>query len=141
VKPSQISIDDLVRLLDDTLPLWRTLGVRIDELAYGEARLTMTGATGWTRAGGTMAGPALMSLADLAIYAALLGAIGSVPLAVTSDLHVRFLRRAPLDTLRARAHVVHLGRRQAVCEVRMWHDDPERPVAMATGTYALPLEG
>jgi uncharacterized protein (TIGR00369 family) len=135
---AKITIDELVPMLDETIPLWRTLGIEVDALEHGAAHVTMRGATGWTRAGGTMAGPALMALADLAIYAALLSVIGLVPLAVTSDLHVRFLRRPPLEVIRARARVVHLGRRQAVCEVQMWHDDPEQPVAIATGTYALP---
>jgi uncharacterized protein (TIGR00369 family) len=82
-----------------------------------------------------------MALVDTAIYAAVLSRIGLEPMAVTSDISVRFLRRPPIEDLHAEARVLHLGRRQAVAEVRLWSDDPGRPVAHATGTYALPTLG
>ena len=49
------------------------------------------------RPGGTVAGPVLMAVADVALYVALLGRIGIVPLAVTTSLSVNFLRKPSAD--------------------------------------------
>lgn len=135
---SRVTAEELTRLLETTIPLSRVLRVRIDELGYGRARMTLPGSSESVRAGGTVSGPAIMALADTAIYGAVLARIGLEPMAVTSDLSVRFLRR-PLPTdLHAEARVIHLGRRNAVAEVELWSDDRAKIVAHATGTYALP---
>ncbi len=44
------------------------------------------------RPGGTVSGPVLMTVADVALYVALLATIGIVPLAVTTSLTINFLR-------------------------------------------------
>src|SRR6266480_1809368 len=49
------------------------------------------------RPGGTVSGPALMTLADAAMYIVLLSAIGPVGLAVTTNLCINFLRKAPAN--------------------------------------------
>ena len=43
--------------------------------------------------GGTVSGPVLMMVADVALYVAVLGEIGIVPLAVTTNLTINFLRK------------------------------------------------
>src|SRR5690606_19588436 len=69
------------------------LGYRIDQQAL--------------RPGGTVAGPVLMALADLALYVAVLGEIGIVPLAVTTNLNINFLRKPAGDQdLRAVCHLI-----------------------------------
>ena len=45
------------------------------------------------RPGGTVSGPTLMAVADLALYVAILGEIGIVPLAVTTSMTINFLRK------------------------------------------------
>ena len=47
------------------------------------------------RPGGTVSGPVLMEVADVAIYVALLREIGIVPLAVTAGLTINFLSKPP----------------------------------------------
>src|ERR1700692_1690982 len=47
------------------------------------------------RPGGTVSGPTLMALADCAMYVVLLSAIGPVGRAVTTNLNINFLRKAP----------------------------------------------
>ena len=49
------------------------------------------------RPGGTVSGPTLMTVADLALYVAILGEIGIVPLTVTTSLSMNFLRKASAD--------------------------------------------
>ncbi len=134
----RVTSEELQRLLDDTIPLARMLRLSVREVGAGRAILTLPGNPDTIRAGGTVSGAAIMTLADSAVYAAVLTRIGLEPMAVTSDLNVRFLRRSPPEDLHAEAIVVHLGRRNAVAEVRMWNRDPERLVAHATATYALP---
>lgn len=136
----KVTIEQVEQLLADTIPLTRILGVRVDAIGDGTARVTLPGNPSWVRAGGTVTGPAIMALADTAIYVALLSRIGLEPMAVTSDLHVRFLRRPPPSDLVAEGQVLHVGRRMAVAEVRLYSEDPARIVAHATGTYALPAK-
>jgi len=49
------------------------------------------------RPGGTVAGPVMMTVADVALYVAILGEIGIVPLTVTTSLTINFMRRPAAD--------------------------------------------
>jgi uncharacterized protein (TIGR00369 family) len=90
------------------------------------------------RPGGTISGPALMSLADTGAYYFVLAHIGPVALAVTSSLTINFLRKPePVDVL-ATTRMLKLGRQLAVCEVQMRSAGKSALVAQATVTYALP---
>ena len=92
------------------------------------------------RPGGTLSGPTIMALADAAMYAVVLGRLGRVEMAVTSNLNINFLvKPRPVDLL-AEARILRLSRRQAVCEVSLYSlGNAEELVAHVTGTYALPL--
>ena len=91
------------------------------------------------RPGGTVSGPSMMALADAVTYAAVLSRIGIVPLAVTSNLNISFLRRPKADTaLVADATLLKAGRKLAVAEVRIVSEGDDALVAHATVTYALP---
>lgn len=136
----RVTVEAFERLLRETIPLTNVLGVRVDAIGWGSARVTLPGHPAWVRAGGTLSGPSIMALADTAIYAAVLSRVGLEPMALTSELSVRFLRRPPPADLHADATLLHLGRRTAVAEVRLHGGDAERLVAHATGTYALPTE-
>ena len=58
------------------------------------------------RPGGTVSGPTLMALADVAMYVVLLSAIGPVGLAVTTNLNINFLRKgAPGQDVLAAAKI------------------------------------
>jgi uncharacterized protein (TIGR00369 family) len=90
------------------------------------------------RPGGTISGPSLMTLADTALYVAILSEIGRVPLAVTTNLNINFLRRpSPADVL-AEARLLKLGKRLAVGEVELYSDGSPDMVAHAVLTYSLP---
>src|SRR3569833_2212831 len=91
------------------------------------------------RPGGTVSGPTLMALADYAMYAVLLSAIGPVGLAVTTNLNINFLRKgAPGRDLRAIAKLLKLGKRLAVGEVTLVSGDSSDPIAHVTATYSIP---
>ena len=91
------------------------------------------------RPGGTVSGPAMFALADVAIYLAILSRIGPVALAVTTNCAIDFLRKpAAGRDLRAEARLLKLGRLLAVGDVVVFSDGLAAPVARAGLTYALP---
>ena len=90
------------------------------------------------RPGGTLSGPSMMTLADLALYVAVLAQIGPVALAVTTNLSFNFLRKPPRAALVAETRLLKLGRRLAVGEVTILSEASADPVCHATGTYAIP---
>lgn len=92
------------------------------------------------RPGGTVSGPALMTLADTGAYVAILALVGPKLLAVTSNLNINFLKRPRPGDIVAETTLLRLGRRLAVGEVHMYGADDPEPVAQATVTYALPSE-
>ena len=88
--------------------------------------------------GGTISGPTMMGLTDFAMYVAILASIGPVPLAVTTNLNINFLRKpAPRDLI-AEARLIKLGKRLAVGEVEIYCDGEDEMVAHATATYSIP---
>lgn len=93
------------------------------------------------RPGGTVAGPVLMATADVALYIAILGEIGIVPLTVTTNLSFNFLRRPSGERdIVAVCQLLKLGRSLAVGEVWLYSEGSDEPVAHAVGTYSIPPE-
>jgi len=91
------------------------------------------------RPGGTVSGPTLMEVADAALYVALLGEIGVVELAVTTNLNINFLRKPMPDRdIIAECKLIKVGRSLAIGEVFIYSEGNEDAVAHATGTYAIP---
>ena len=91
------------------------------------------------RPGGTISGPTLMALADVAMYVVLLSAIGPVGLAVTTNLNINFLRKGqPGQDVLAAARLLKLGRRLAVGEVNLLSGAQSDPIAHMTATYSIP---
>ena len=91
------------------------------------------------RPGGTVSGPTLMALADMAMYVVLLSAIGPVGLAVTTNLNINFLSKAPAGhAVIADGRLMKLGKRLAVGEVTLYSAASAEPVAHVTCTYSIP---
>jgi uncharacterized protein (TIGR00369 family) len=91
------------------------------------------------RPGGTVSGPTLMALADVAMYVVLLSAIGPVGLAVTTNLNINFLRKGqPGQDILAAAKILKLGKRLAVGEVSLLSGTSPDPIAHVTATYSIP---
>ena len=91
------------------------------------------------RPGGTVSGPALFTLADFAIYVALIAREGVAALpAVTSNLNINFLLRPEPRDIVAEATILRMGRRLAFAEVKLYMDGSRALVAHATGSYVRP---
>ncbi|MEM9056660.1 MAG: PaaI family thioesterase, partial [Pseudomonadota bacterium] len=131
-----LSRDQLQKLLDSHFP---NSGIAVDAVGKGSVRLRQVAGDGHLRPGGTVLGPVQMALADTAVYLALIGTGRPFKAAVTSSLHISFLRRPPPGALSAHGRLVKIGSRLAVGEVYLHGpDDEDAPVAQATVTYALP---
>ncbi|HEX2654235.1 MAG TPA: PaaI family thioesterase [Xanthobacteraceae bacterium] len=90
------------------------------------------------RPGGTISGPHMMALADIAMYIALLASIGWVPLAVTANLNINFLKKPQPGALDAECRLLKLGRSLAVGDVSIRSGAGQDLVAHATSTYSIP---
>ncbi|HXI07537.1 MAG TPA: PaaI family thioesterase [Bradyrhizobium sp.] len=114
------------------------IGISIDDLGYGRARVRQVFRKHILRPGGTISGPTMMALVDVAMYIALLGAIGWVPGAVTTQLNINFLRRPEAKDIIADGKMLKIGKRLAVGEVSIYSEGSDEVVAHATCTYAIP---
>jgi uncharacterized protein (TIGR00369 family) len=108
------------------------------ELTEGHARVRLRHHQGMLRPGGTVSGPALMALADLAMWVAVLGVVGPVAMTVTTHLDIDFLRFVGANDVIADVRLLKLGRRMAVGEVLMTADGATEPCARASLTYSIP---
>jgi len=91
------------------------------------------------RPGGTVSGPSMFALADVAVYLAILSRIGPVALAVTTNCAIDFMRKpAAGRDLIGEARLLKLGRVLAVGDVLIRSEGEEAPVARAGLTYSIP---
>ncbi|MGH9803402.1 MAG: PaaI family thioesterase [Blastocatellia bacterium] len=113
-------------------------GLRVEHVEENFVRVRQIYHSRHLRPGGTVSGPTMMTLADTAMYLAVLAMIGPVALAVTTSLNINFLRRpAPQDVI-AECRLLKLGSRLAVGDVLIFSDGEAEPVAQATVTYSIP---
>jgi uncharacterized protein (TIGR00369 family) len=110
----------------------------LDELWFAGCRVRYPFVASSLRPGGTLSGSTMMSLADFAMYIAVLSAIGWVPLAVTTNLNINFLRKPKPRDLVAEARLIKLGRRLAVGDISIRSLGEDDLVAHATSTYSIP---
>jgi uncharacterized protein (TIGR00369 family) len=135
-----MSVVELEAFLDREFPQIHYGGRTYHVEAVGPltARLRMDYHERHVRPGGTLSGPSMMSLADLALYVAILAHIGPVALAVTTNLAFNFLRKPEQRGLIAECRLLKLGKRLAVGEVSMFSEGTAELVCHATGTYSIP---
>ncbi|HWA61602.1 MAG TPA: PaaI family thioesterase [Caulobacteraceae bacterium] len=131
-----LSADELNEVLSAAFP---TGGRKLDlvrEVSAGRVKLVRAFEPAMLRPGGTIAGPVLMNLADAAAYVLVMAHVGAELMAMTSSLTMHFLRPAKPGELHVDGELLSLGRRSAVCDVRIWTESPDRLAAQATVTYA-----
>lgn len=111
----------------------------VDEAGDGTATVRHKVGYDELRPGGTVAGTVLMAVADAALYVAIMGRIGIVPMTVTTSLTINFLRKPRGDSdIIGVCTLLKLGRTLAVGEVSIYSEGDPAPVAHAVGTYAIP---
>ena len=91
------------------------------------------------RPGGTISGPTMFSLADCAVYLAIIAHVGPEALAVTTGASIDFMRKpAAGKALVADVTLLKLGRGLAVGDVAIRSEGVSGLVARATLTYSRP---
>jgi len=135
---SRITPEEFEQLIREGVPIAAMFEFQVEQMEHGRARMRAPFKSGHIRPGGTVSGPIMMTLADCVMYGVVLSAIGQVELAVTTNLNINFLKRPPPADLVAEGSLLKLGRRLAVCEVTVYSDAHDEPVAHVTGTYSIP---
>jgi uncharacterized protein (TIGR00369 family) len=137
---TQMTGEEVEAFLDEVFPQRNQGGAvsRIEEVGPLFARVRLHYDERALRPGGTISGPTMMGLADLALYVAILANIGPVALTVTTNLSFNFLRKPGPRDLIAECRLLKLGKRLAVGEVALRSDGAPEIVCHATGTYSIP---
>jgi uncharacterized protein (TIGR00369 family) len=113
-------------------------GISIEQVEHAACRVRQAFHPRSLRPGGTISGVVMMGLADVSMYIAVLASIGRVPLAVTTNLSINFLRKPTQQDLIAHCRLLKLGKRLAVGEVTIRSEGREETVAHAVTTYSIP---
>lgn len=134
--------DEVASFLDREFPQIHHGGrtFHVEDVGLLFSRMRMDYHERHVRPGGTLSGPSMMALADLALYVAILANIGPLALTVTTNLSFNFLRKAPPKGLIAECRLLKLGKRLAVGEVGIRGEGEADLVCHATGTYSIPSE-
>jgi uncharacterized protein (TIGR00369 family) len=131
-----LGIDELQAILDAGFPKSEVPQVEEVTDEYVLMRYRVTDQHG--RPGGTVAGPVMMSLADTSAWIVIMSQIGPIVLAVTTSLHIDFLRKPKLTDLMAKARILKLGKRLAVVDVELFSFGSIDLVAKSQVTYSIP---
>ncbi|MDH1300939.1 MULTISPECIES: PaaI family thioesterase [Achromobacter] len=131
-----ISLADFHILLADQHPFSLLLGIDVIRIGRGTARAVLPARDAHQRLGGIVAGPMLMGLADLTMYAAVVGATGQAH-AVTASLTINFLRKSPAGAIYADARLLKVGRLSAG-EVILTGEGSDEPLAHIVSTWSVP---
>jgi uncharacterized protein (TIGR00369 family) len=119
------------------LPMLALFGVEVTHADPASAIIKLSDGPHITRPGGSVAGPVLFAMADVAAYALIL-AFRPDPHSVTVDLTIHFLRPALKLPLIAVATPLRAGRRLFTAEIVISAEaEPDRKLVHATATYAL----
>jgi uncharacterized protein (TIGR00369 family) len=111
----------------------------VEDVAPMEITMRLNVGERHLRPGGTVSGPSMFGLADVAIYLAIMAMIGPKALAVTTNASFDFMRKpaAGVDLI-AKCRLLKLGRVLAVGDVLLYSDGMAEPVARASMTYSIP---
>ncbi|MEM6556559.1 MAG: PaaI family thioesterase [Pseudomonadota bacterium] len=113
---------------------------RVLEIRENYARVRQPVDKGSLRPGGYINGPTQMAIADSAAYIAVFTRIGIVPMALTSNLNINFMRPCIGEAVVAEAHLLKLGRTLAVISVEVRAEGSDKLSSHAVVNYSIPQE-
>lgn len=136
---SQLDVAEINAMIADQFPGTRNRCVELGP-DYAVAAYDVTPAD--IRPGGYVSGPTQFAIVDSALWFLAFVGLGRIePMALTSELSIRFLRPALGERILCRAELEAVSRRSVVGTARVWVDGrPDKSTATAQGTYALPLQ-
>jgi acyl-coenzyme A thioesterase PaaI-like protein len=131
-----VTAEQLNTFLENDFPQCRT---RVDKLDTHYALVRHKVEEMDLRPGGTVSGPVMFGVADAALYMAILGEIGLVPLAVTTNININFLNKPDASNdLLGECRLIKVGSKLIIGDVFIYSEGHDKPVAHATGTYSIP---
>jgi len=138
-EPLPFDIDAVNAMLRREFP---GIGTVCTELGEGYAVAARDISAADIRPGGFISGAVQFGVIDAALwFLAFVGLRRIEPMAMTSELSIRYLRPAQGARLYCRADLESVSRRSVVGTAHVWCDDRTGKVtSTAQGTYAIPLE-
>jgi uncharacterized protein (TIGR00369 family) len=138
---ARFTVAEVTQLINEHFPQLNADRKQIEILSVTAAgsRVRLLDHVANMRPGGTVSGPAMFTLADAAVYVAILGRLGEAGLqAVTTNISLNFLSRpGPADMI-ADCRLLKAGRRLVVAETELFSEGRSEMVAHVTATYVLP---
>ena len=133
-----LEIDEINSMLREPFP---GTGNRCIELGPGYAVAAYDVQPSDIRPGGFVSGPCQFGIVDCALWFLAFVALKRIePMAMTSELSIRFLRPAQGKRVICKATLEAVSRRSIVGTAHVWVDGrPDKITAAAQGTYAIPL--
>ena len=135
------SAAEIQAIVHSGVPIAGGWGVEVVEAAAGRAVVRLPFRPDLLRPGGTVSGPALMGLADVAMWAALLGVTGGRDESVTSTMTVNFLRPFAPGPVLAEARLLKHGKRMVFGEVLLRAESAEEVSAHVTTSWVVIAPG
>ena len=130
------SVNEINQFLENDFPQCRT---RVEALSDRQATVRHKVENEDLRPGGTVSGPVMFAVADLALYVAILNDKGLIPLAVTTNININFLNKPDASKdLIGECRLIKVGAKLVIGDVFIYSEGHEEPVAHATGTYSIP---
>lgn len=137
--PIDLTPEQVNEFVAEVFPASYADGMRCSSIDEGVAEVRWPFDEAKLRPGAYIPGPVMFALADSALWYATFSVIGLEPMAVTSEMSIRFLRPGQGGDLVGRASINSVSTRRIVGTVEMWVDGkPDKPVAVAQGSYARP---
>lgn len=136
-----MTLEQMQARVREGVPLGGAWGVEVLEAAEGRAVLRLPRDPLLLRPGNTVSGPALMGLADMAMWAALLTLTEGRDESLTANLAITFLRPAGPGPVLAEARVIKRGRTLSYGEVVLRAEGATSPAAHVTTSWAVARPG
>ena len=134
-----MSVDEVRDLLERVFPQFNEdNSFEVREIVPGGCVVRLHAADRHLRPGGTVSGPSLFTLADIAGYVCVLSHAGPDALSVTTNLNINFMRKAESGPIDGHCRILKLGRSLMVFDIDMIAEANGHLVAHASGTYSIP---
>lgn len=135
---SKFTAEEMTRFLAEVFPQMKDVFI-VDHVDGETVTMRMPISDRHLRPGGTVSGPTMFALADVAAYVATMAPIGKEALAVTTSCSMDFMRKPEAGRdLIARARLLKLGKALSVTDILLYSEGSEKPVARASMTYSIP---
>jgi uncharacterized protein (TIGR00369 family) len=133
----KLEAEEINQLIQESAGLGGLLNVQVEKVTKDTAVVRMPHLQKHLRSGGTISGPALMTLADVAMHSMVMAARGPDAGAAITSMTLNFLGRAPAADLVGRGRILNVGEKLIVMEVVIHSAADDSALAQVTGTFSL----